>query len=129
MPSPADPAPDPVEGEPRVDEVPGVDPEVLALVEPWRAVEEADAADAAEHRLVGPARVASWSRSSVLGAVMTGWAFGLREVLDPPAGEQIVIEVDADGEPHDLPIRLLLDPDSPSGSLCIVRRDPPAPLV
>jgi hypothetical protein len=126
VPSPADPAPDPAEGAARPDDVPGVDPEVLALVEPWLAEDDADAL---EHRLVGPARVASWSRSSVLGAVMTGWAFGLREVLDPPADEQIVIEVDADGEPHDLPIRLLLDPDSPSGSLCIVRRDPPATLV
>lgn len=101
-----------------------VDPEVLALLEPWNAPPDPEAA-----AVGGPSRVASWGRSSVLGAVMTGWAFGLREVLDPPAEQQIVIEVDASGEPHDLPIRLLLDPDSPEGSLCIVRRDPPPPVV
>lgn len=76
-----------------------------------------------------PSRLVTWSRSSLLGAVITGSALGLREVLDPPRDEQIVIEVDASGEPHDLPIRLLLDPDDPGGSLCIVRRDPPPPLV
>lgn len=76
-----------------------------------------------------PSRLASWRRTSIVGAVMTGWALGLREVLEPKRDEQIVIEVDADGEPHDLPIRLMLDPDDPSGSLCIVRRDPPPPQV
>ena len=76
-----------------------------------------------------PSKLVSWGRSSLMGAVITGSALGLREVLDPPAQEQIVIEVDADGEPHDLPIRLLLDPDDPAGSLCVVRRDPPPPQV
>ncbi|MCU1499037.1 MAG: hypothetical protein JWM47_2990 [Acidimicrobiales bacterium] len=76
-----------------------------------------------------PSRVVKWSRSSAIGAVMTGMALGLQEVLEPKRDVAIVIEVDADGEPHDLPIRLLLDPDDPSGSLCFVRRDPPPPLV
>lgn len=123
MASPADEEPGRLPDEEPGPDLPGVDPEVLALLEPWHA----PAADE-QHRPVGPARVASWGRSSVLGAVMTGWALGLREVLIPPE-EQIVIEVDAAGEPHDLPIRLLLDPDSPEGSLCIVRRDPPPPMV
>jgi len=110
---------------------PELDPDVLALLEPWNLdVADADEGEVPEGgRPGGPSRVASWSRSSLLGAVMTGYALGLREILDPPAEEQIVIEVDASGEPHDLPIALLLDPDSPEGSLCIVRRDPPPPVV
>lgn len=76
-----------------------------------------------------PSRVVQWSRRSAMGAVLTGMALGLQEVLEPKKDSAIVIEVDADGEPHDLPIRLLLDPDDPSGSLCIVRRDPPPPVL
>ena len=76
-----------------------------------------------------PSRVVRWSRNSTMGLLATGLALGLREVIDPPREEQIVIEVDADGEPHDLPIQLFLDPDDPSGSLCILRADPPPPVV
>jgi hypothetical protein len=95
-------------------------PEVVAALERWAPAEPPSPL---------PSRLVSWGRSSVLGAVLTGSALGLAEVLDPPAEEQIVIEVDASGEPHDLPIRLVLDPDDPSGSLCVVRRDPPPPVV
>ena len=76
-----------------------------------------------------PSRVAEWSRRSMAGAVLTGWAVALADIYQPEPDPAIVIEVDADGEPHDLPIRLLLDPDDPAGSLCIVRRDPPPPVV
>ena len=76
-----------------------------------------------------PSRLVRWSRGSAMGAVLTGMALGLQEVLEPRRDAAIVIEVDADGEPHDLPIRLLLVPDDPRGSLCIVRRDPPPPVI
>ena len=108
-----------------------LDPDVLAALYDDEVMAALDAWTPPAHLTDRPipSRLVQWSRSSLMGAVITGWGLGLREVLDPKEREQIVIEVDADGEPHDLPIRLLLDPDSPAGSLCIVRRDPPPPIV
>ncbi len=100
------------------------DPDTLAALDAWAAPEEAAAAPAPL-----PSRLSSWSRSTAMGMVLTGCALGLQEVLDPKSERPIVIEVDAAGEPHDLPIELILDPDDPSGSLCIIRRDPPPPIV
>lgn len=65
-------------------------------------------------------KVAQWRRRSAMGAVLTGMALGLQEVFDPEEERAIEVEVDADGEPLDLPVQLFLDPDSPAGSLCIV---------
>jgi hypothetical protein len=76
-----------------------------------------------------PSRLVSWSRSSMLGLVMTGWGVGIQEVLQPREDRSIVVEVDDAGQPHDLPIELILDPDDPSGSLCIIHRDPRPPVV
>ena len=98
------------------------DPEVAARFDAWRRAGEQGPPPFA-------ARLGTWGRSTVLGAVVTGFALGMREIFDPPQDEAIVVEVDANGEPHDLPIRLLLDPDDPRGRLCIVRRDPPPPVV
>lgn len=98
------------------------DPEVAAVLDAWEPPEYL------RNRPL-PSRLKTWSRSSLLGVVVSGMALGLQEVLEPKREDAIVIEVDADGDPHDLPIRLFLDPDDPSGSLCIVRRDPPPPVV
>ncbi len=76
-----------------------------------------------------PSKVSRWSRSTAMGMVLTGFALGIKEVLDPDHERPIVIEVDDAGEPHHLPVELFLDPDSPAGSLCFVRREafpPPA---
>ncbi len=97
------------------------DPETLATLDAWAQSER-------EGPL--PSRVSRWSRSTAAGMVLTGFALGLREVLDPEEDRPIVIEVDADGEPSHLPVQLFLDPDSPAGSLCLVRRVPlPGPPV
>ena len=92
--------------------------------------DELAAIDAGPRRCDEPVtKVSQWRRRSALGAVLTGMALGLQEVFDPEEERSIVIEVDADGEPLDLPVQLFLDPDSPAGSLCIVHasdnRKPP----
>ena len=112
--------------DPRHEPEPGIEadyePEVLAALDAWQPPERPGDPPL-------PSRLVTWSRSSLLGAVITGSALGIREVIEPRRDEQIVIEVDADGEPLGLPVRLVLDPDDPAGSLCIVRRDPPPPVV
>jgi hypothetical protein len=99
------------------------DPETMAVLDAWAPADEDRGATPLASRL------GAWSRSSSLGLMLSASALALQQVLYPDRDETIVIEVDADGEPHDLPIRLLLDPDDPRGSLCIVRRDPPPPVV
>lgn len=99
------------------------DPDTLAALDGW----ESPGTGPDDAPL--PSRLSAWSRSTVMGMVLSGYAFGLQEVLDPKSRRPIVVEVDASGEPHALPIELILDPDDPSGSLCIVRRDPPPPRV
>lgn len=75
-------------------------------------------------------KVSQWRRRSALGAVITGMALGLQEVFDPEEERSIVIEVDDDGLPTELPVQMILDPDSPAGSLCIVHRaDVPPPVI
>lgn len=99
------------------------DEEVLASLEDWEPPEHL-------RNQPLPSRLSSWTRTSALGAAMAGLSIALRDIYEnQKARDAIVIEVDADGEPHDLPIRLILDPDDPSGSLCVVRRDPPPPVV
>ncbi|QYG92553.1 hypothetical protein HC251_08920 [Iamia sp. SCSIO 61187] len=92
--------------------------------------DELAAIDAGPRRSGQPVTtVSQWRRRSALGAVLTGMALGLQEVFDPEEERSIEIEVDADGEPLDLPVQMFLDPDSPAGSLCIVHasdnRKPP----
>ncbi len=74
----------------------------------------------------GPSRPRPWRQrrpASMLGAAM----LGLHEVIYGPNREEIVIEVDADGEPprDDLP-EVHLDPDHPERSEVIVKRSRPA---
>jgi len=117
-----DPGNDGDDGEEGVDLGLLYDPEVMAALDGWEPPEHM------RDRPV-PSRLATWSRTSLIGAAMTGFTLALQDIFENKKADAIVVEVDADGEPHDLPIRLMLNPDDPSGSLCIVRRDPPPPVV
>ena len=91
----------------------GGDPEVLARLDAWEPAPEGPP--------TVPTRLVSWRRTSLVGAVMTGMAFGLREVLEPERRDQVVIEVDAESGQDDGPLVLRLDPDDPAASWCVVR--------
>lgn len=99
------------------------DPTTVAALDGWQPPDPEDLPAPL------PSRLTTWSRRTAMGMVLSGCALGLQEVLDPKANRSIVVEVDAAGEPHDLPIQLILNPDDPGGSLCIVRRDAPPPQV
>ena len=98
------------------------DEDVLAAIEARSVLDEASAS--------AVSRVSAWSRRSAIGVVLTGMALGLQEVFDPEEERTIVIEVEDDDHVPDLPVQMILDPDSPHGSLCIVHRDRvPPPVV
>jgi hypothetical protein len=86
-----------------------------------------EATDDPDAQAVHDAGRRHWSRgrsASMLGAAM----LGLHEVIYGPHDEQIVVIVDAGGEPpgDDLP-EVHLDRDHPERSEVIVRRDTPSP--
>ena len=102
-----------------------------AAFEDWYDPAELAAIEAAAPADDQPvSRLSQWSRRTAIGAVLTGMALGLQEVFDPEEDRPIVIEVDDDESLPDLPVQMILDPDSPRGSLCIIHRSHvPPPIV
>jgi hypothetical protein len=69
-----------------------------------------------------PPRVESWRRRSVTGAVLTGFALGLREALEPERQEAPII-VQVSGDPvDDLAVEAQVDELNPAESVVTVRR-------
>jgi hypothetical protein len=68
-----------------------------------------------------PPKVESWRRRSAAGAILTGFALGLRQVFEPePEAPAIVQEVS--GEPlEDLPVEAQLDENRPDESVVTIR--------
>jgi len=108
---------------------PGPDDDVGTAFEDWYDDVDLALIDAGPRAVGRSVGVVGWSRTTAFGAVLTGLALGLKEVFQPEEEQAIVIEVDESGEPFDLPVQLFLDPDSPEGSLCLVRRDRVDPPV
>jgi hypothetical protein len=80
-----------------------------------------------------PLRFNHWMKRSATGAVLTGIAIGLQQALETPKKQPAFVIVASD-EPDgsDGPIDLRFDPDSPAGTVAIIRRssdggDPEAP--
>jgi hypothetical protein len=88
------------------------------------SVDDADDAEARKDRDVRtalPPRVESWRRRSLTGAVLTGFAFGLKEALEPQRDEPAII-VQVSGEPvQDLPVEAHLDELQPADSIVTIR--------
>jgi len=66
-----------------------------------------------------------WIKRSASGAVLTGIAFGLQEVLQPKR-ELPAFVMEATGEPEDpnAPISLHFDPDDPTKTVAVIRTPP-----
>jgi len=80
-----------------------------------------------------PLRFNHWMKRSATGAVLTGIAIGLQQALETPKKQPAFVIVASD-EPDgsEGPIDLRFDPDSPEGTVAIIRRssdgdDPEAP--
>ena len=68
-----------------------------------------------------PPKVESWRRRTAAGAILTGFAFGLREALEPERNDPPII-VQVSGKPvDDLPVEAELDDIRPSESVVVIR--------
>lgn len=57
-----------------------------------------------------PGRVERWRRRSATGAIMSGFAFGLKEVFEPNRTEPAVVQETSGDPPEDLPVDAEFDP-------------------
>ncbi len=57
-----------------------------------------------------PSKVESWRRRSATGAILTGFAFGLREVFEPERKDPAIVMETSGDPPGDLPVEATLDP-------------------
>jgi len=68
-----------------------------------------------------PPKVEAWRRRTATGAILTGFAFGLREALEPQRNDPPII-VQVSGEPvGELPVEAHLDDGQPSESVVMIR--------
>jgi hypothetical protein len=63
-----------------------------------------------------------WRRGTVTGALITGLTLGLQEVFDPPPDDEVVEEIDLDGQPYtERPVRYVHVEGAPRASRIILR--------
>ena len=68
-----------------------------------------------------PRRFEGWRRHSVIGAIATGMALGLKEIFQPTNVEPVITSP-APGDPPDADerLRVILHPDDPTKSVAIL---------
>ena len=98
----------------------GTDDDIPAVEEP--TTEDGSEEDPEGHLDTAlPPRMNEWRRRSATGAMLTGFAFGLREVFEPPHQEPS-IEIQTSGDPPtDLPVDAEVDQIRPSDNVVTVR--------
>jgi hypothetical protein len=69
-----------------------------------------------------PPRLERWRKRSATGAMLTGFAFGLREVLEPERHEPAIVLETSGVPPKDLPVEADLDSGPPRQSVVRIRR-------
>ncbi len=63
-----------------------------------------------------------WRRTAVTGGLLTGLAFGFRDLLDPRPETEVVEEIDVDAPPcDDRPVRFVMVDGVPPASRIILR--------
>jgi len=88
-------------------------------------IAHADLPDEIEHPGPGsalPPRVERWRRRSATGAMLTGFAMGLREVLETEQREPAIVMETSGVPPRDLAVEADLENPSPRQSVVKVRR-------
>lgn len=94
------------------------DPDRAAPVE---ASGEVTDPDDGERSTALPAPVERWRRRSATGAIMTGFAFGLREVFEPERKEPAIMLETSGDPPTDLPVEAEFDAISSRRSVVRIR--------
>jgi hypothetical protein len=68
-----------------------------------------------------PPKMEAWRRRSATGAILTGFAFGLREVFEPEREEPAIVQQVPGEPPGDLPVEAHLDGTRPDESVVTIR--------
>ncbi|HLI24105.1 MAG TPA: hypothetical protein VKU91_04060 [Acidimicrobiales bacterium] len=96
---------------------------------------DAGAEDAGGPSTALPPRLESWRRRSAAGAILTGFAMGLKEALEPQRQEPSIVMETSGDPPGDLPVEAEVDQIRPADNVVKIRpwlladdeEDPPSP--
>lgn len=73
------------------------------------------------HATALPPRVESWRRRSAAGAILTGFALGLKEALETRKEEPSIVMETSGEPPTDLPVEAEVDQIRPADNVVTIR--------